>query len=366
MLGFTYFLNFVSLVVAGAIAAQPATANPIQSWGSAGVSAGQYLVVLRHNEDGQSDLVTLSTQTGDEVDRLEVRAPEFAGAPQIDAWRDTVVIGASGHEPAAGLATIFRVNGNGALSPLTSLNPPGDLTCLSMAFALEGSETRPHLTALCQEGGGALLVSEGIWPNVTLVPAFKFDLTAETVLGTAVLSKNEPKSALVALRGLVGLEGWALASLTKGNRVSPLIDGKTAAPVRVIAGDHPRLDRLILTGEPGMSATLGFDKEGQGGWQFLPPEEGDIALIADAWRNWLAIGWAAPGTLVPFTQETSQPIRIALYDLDRIAAEVAAPQLPRVTLKPEAMSRLWLGDGALVVTTDTSVTYRRLTDLLTE
>lgn len=354
------------LTLVGALAfaaATSAVAEPLSIAGEAGVVAGSHLVVFRTDAQGRSTLATISPETGAVLDELGAPEPEFRAAPVLDAWRDTIVVGANGHDPDAPLAAIFRVGSDGALSHLRDLPRPDAEPCLSMSFALEGPEASPHLTMLCQEGGGAVLASEGDWTDVTLSVAFRFALKAETVLGTAAMSKAAPRSALVAIRGLEGLEDWALASLTEGDRVSPIIDGKSQAPVRVIAGDHPRLDQLILTGDPGRDATMGFDAEGQGGWRFLPSQRGDAALLADSWRNWLAIGWAPPGAPLPWTQETAQPMRVSLYDLSGIAPEQSAPIAPVFTLEPAPISRLWLGSGALVLTTPAGVVRRGIETL---
>ena len=348
----------------GGLAAHQAFAEPLRVRGDAGVISGNYLVVANPGDDGIARLATHSLVDGNVVDSFALTAPEFLRVPIIDAWADTVVVGANGHDPDTPLVQILRVSPKGAISKLTDLSSPKADPCLSMTFAMEGPEEQPHLTVLCQEGSGAVLVSEGKWPEVALSQAFRFDLSAETLSGTAVLSKPNPRSALVAIRGIEGSgESWALASLTEGNRVSPIISDKADAPVRVIAGRHPRLDRLILTGDPGLDATIGFDDEGQGGWRFLPPFPQAVALMADTFDNWLAISWAEHGTPLPFSPDSAVPIRIALYDLDAIAAEDARPQPPVATLPESPVSRIWLGGGALVATSNTGVTVHALEDL---
>lgn len=341
----------------------PAAAADLRLEGDAGVRAGAHIVAHRADEDGGGRLVAISPVSGVVADEVAVPGIEFSRVPQLDAWQDTVVVGANPHVPDAPLAIIFRVTQEGTFSRVGSLPKPTGQPCYAMTFALEGPEDAPHLTVLCQEGAAAVLVTEGRWPDVTLATAFRFDLSSETVLGTAVVSKDAPRSALVAMRGLQGLDGWALASLTEGNRVSPIIDGKSQAPVRVVAGNHQRLSRLILTGDPGLEATLGFDFEGQGGWRFLPPGPGDIALLARSWRNWLAIGWAAPGTSLPFAPDSAAPMRVALYDLSAIASEQGAPVSPVHILESRPTSRLWLGEGALVVTTPDGIAYHDLQQL---
>lgn len=358
--------RFSAYAIAVIFAVLPAVAEEFSTSGNMAVFTGSHLVVHRGDAEGRSVLVSISPTTGEVVDALPVSGPEFSAVPMLDAGRHTVVLGGNGHEPKAPMAEIVHVAHDGTLSLLRKLHRPQNTPCFSMTFALEGPEEAPHLTVLCQEGSGTVLVSEGDWPHVTLSTAFRFPLQAETVLGTAVISKRQPRSALVAMREMSGLEGWALASLTEGDRVSPLVDGKAQAPVRVIAGDHPRLDRLILTGDPGLDATIGFDFEGQGGWRFQPPldRDRDIALLADIWRNWLVIGWAAPGTSLPFAPGSAEPMQLSLYDLSRIVPEKATPVTPLVTLEPPPISRIWMGNGALVYTTSSGVIYQEIDELV--
>ena len=345
------------------LAAPTARAEPVTAPGDYGLMAGPHLVVFQSGAEEQHRLAAISVETGRVLGQIDVPEPEYSGVPVVDAWKDTIVLGANGHHPDAPLANIYRIAPDGTLSHLRSLHSPEDNPCISMTFALDGPSATPHLTVLCQEGDGRVIVSEGNWPDVTLATAFRFDLSSETVLGTAVMSRTRPRSALVAQRGLAGHEGWALVSLTGDNRVSTLIDGKVRAPIRVIGGDHLRLKNLVLTGDPGRDATLGFDLEGQGGWRFLPPGAGDIALLADTWQDWLAIGWAAPETALPWGTDTAQTMRVSLYKLDRIVPEHAAIQPPLVTMKPVQISRLWMGNGALVLTTPAGVVHHDLSEL---
>ncbi|MCI5076690.1 hypothetical protein [Oricola sp.] len=339
----------------------------------AGVVAGGHLVTAEPDGSGEFSLVVRETATGAETDRLAAPSPEFDAWPVLDAVGDWITFGVTDPEvpwlegmsldgderPRGGVAP-YRIGPDGRLAALPHLAPDDGEGCLSMTFDTVSTPSGARLVALCQEGGGSvLLVDEGDERAMRRVA--RIDLAAETLFGTVAVPDEDadasPGSAYVAIRGAEGDAAvWSLVQAREGLDALPIITGDDTIPIRAVDGGDGPVDTLILPGHGGLDGAYAFDHASEIAWRFAPPADGWAPLLAAVDDADVVIAWAPEPPSAPWVGQIDGMAQIAFYAVTPRPDRGRETWLdPRKVLQIEALRNLWLGPDSLVVTTTDGV-----------